>query len=200
MTPVSVPPTPTAAAPPVDRAALRVLAHPVRSRLIAELRLLGAATATELADILETNSGVTSYHLRALAEAGLVVDAPSDGQRPAGRRRYWSVATDQRTLEIDDEEPDDEAAAEWLARDYVNHFSGKAQTWIGNEPEWPLAWQELCGLDDHLVLVTDVQLQALQNEIVSVLARYRRVGAGNPQAKRVTYYTCALPVDAPPRT
>lgn len=185
--------------PPVDRAALRVLAHPVRSRLVAELRLLGRATATQLAEILETNTGVTSYHLRALAEAGLVVDAEAEPGQPGGRRRYWSVATDQRTLEFDDDDPDDEAAAEWLARDYVQHFSGKAQSWIGAQREWPLAWQEMCGLDDHLVLVTDAQLETLQHEIAALLAQYRRVGAGNPQAKRVTYYTCALPVDSPPR-
>lgn len=185
---------------PVDREALRVLAHPLRSRLVAELRLLGQATATDLAEILETNTGVTSYHLRALEEAGLIVEAEPGPDRPAGRRRYWQVSTDQRTLDIDDDDPDDEAAAEWLARDYVQHFAGKAQTWIGNESDWPLTWQELCGLDDHLVLVTDAQLGALQNEIAAVLAKYRRVGAGNPQAKRVTYYTCALPVDAPPRS
>ena len=44
---------------------------------------------------------------------------------------------------------------------------------------------------------TDEQLAALQDEIAAVLARYRRVGAGNPAARRVTYYTCALPVDPP---
>lgn len=185
---------------PVDRDALRVLAHPLRSRLVAELRLLGRATATELAQILETNTGVTSYHLRTLAQAGLVTEAADSPDRPRGRRRYWQVATEQRTVEIEDDDPDDEAAAEWLSRDYVQHFAGKAQTWIGARPDWPLAWQELCGLDDHLVLVTDTQLEALQSEIAAILARYRRVGAGNPRAKRVTYYTCALPVDAPPRT
>lgn len=180
---------------PVDRAALRILAHPMRSRMLTELRALGRATSADLARILETNTGVTSYHLRLLAGAGLVEEDPGS----PGRRRYWLPTTEGRPLDIDEDDPADEASAEWLARDYAAHFGDKVQNWIGDSSEWPLTWQELCGLDDHLVLVTDAQLASLQNEITEVLGKYRRVGAGNPSAKRVTYYTCALPVDAPPR-
>lgn len=183
---------------PVDRAALRILAHPLRSRILAELRTVGSSTATDLAHALGTNSGATSYHVRRLAEVGLVVDS-CEG---TGRRRVWQAASEDRPLEvdgIDEQSDDDDAAMDWLARDYIQHFAGKAHQWIDARPDWPLAWQEACGLDDHLVLVTEEQMEALQEEIAQVLARYRRVGAGNPQAKRVTYYTCPLPVDPPPR-
>lgn len=180
---------------PVDRAALRVLAHPLRSRMLTELRALGRATSAELARILDTNTGVTSYHLRALADVGLIAEHPES----TGRRRYWMPATDERPIDIDESDPDDEASAEWLARDYAAHFGTKVQDWISTSTVWPTTWQELCGLDDHLVIVTDSQLTSLQNEMTALLEKYRRVGAGNPSAKRVTYYTCALPVDAPPR-
>lgn len=178
---------------PSDRSALRVLAHPLRSRLVAELRNLGPSTASDLARALETNSGATSYHLRRLADAGLVVDAGGHG-----RRRLWQATTEDRTLDVG-ESDDDDATLDWLARDYIGHFADKAQAWVSDAPEWPLSWQEACGLDDHLVLVTDEQLGALRSEILDVLQRYRRVGAGNPSAKRVTFYTCPLPVDPPPR-
>ena len=59
-----------------DSRQLRVLAHPLRSRLLGALRHGGPATATALAARLGTNSGATSYHLRQLAEAGLVEDDP----------------------------------------------------------------------------------------------------------------------------
>lgn len=177
---------------PVDRSALRVLAHPLRTRLLAELRALGSATASDLARVLGTNSGATSYHLRRMAEVGLVADAGT-----IGRRRLWEVATEDRALDVGDDE-DDEAALDWLARDYVGHFAQKAQGWLTDAPEWPLGWQEACGLEDHLVLVTDEQLASLRAEMTELLARYRRVGAGNPSAKRVTFYTCPLPVDPPP--
>ena len=77
----------------LDRAALAMLAHPLRSRLLDELRISGPATATTLAAVLHTNSGATSYHLRKLAEVALVVDS---GQG-TGRRRLWS-ARDRKSV------------------------------------------------------------------------------------------------------
>lgn len=176
---------------PIDSVALRTLAHPLRARLLSELRSLGPATASELARRLATNTGATSYHLRRLADVGIVVDT---GQG-AGRRRIWAAATEGRTLDVEAADESDEAAAEWLARDYVQHFAGKAQEWITHGGEWSPTWQESAGLDDRLVLVSDEQLAELRAEIEDVLGRYRRVGAGNPLAKRVIFYTCALPVD-----
>ncbi|WP_152185448.1 helix-turn-helix domain-containing protein [Segeticoccus rhizosphaerae] len=192
--------------PPLDRAALRVLAHPLRSRLLAQLRVHGRATATELAQALSTHTGATSYHLRRLEEVGLV----SDSGTGAGRRRVWEAGVAQRPATMagsdePDESPadkdeDEAAAAQWLARDYVAHFGEKAQQWVGSAADWPEPWREVCGLDDHLVLVTAEQLTALQAELLEVLERYRRVGQGTPGAKRVSVYTCALPVDPPSGT
>ena len=178
---------------PVDRAALRVLAHPLRSRLLAELRTVGAATASDLAAALGTNTGATSYHLRRLESVGLIHDSGAG----TGRRRLWEATAAERPIDLDDADDDDEATVDWLARDYIQHFAGKAQAWLTAQTEWPLTWQDACGLEDHLVLVTDEQLEALQAEIGALLARYRRVGGGSPSARRVTYYTCPLPVDPP---
>ncbi len=183
-------------APPTrrDRDALRTLAHPLRSRLLGELRVNGAATATDLARALGTNSGATSYHLRQLAEVGLIEQVT--GGR--GRQRPWQAAPDLGPAEgwggdLDDE--DDAAAADWLARDYLQHFTERAGGWLDHRGQWLPAWQETCGLEDHLVQVTAEQLTALRAELLEVLERYRRLGQGNPRAKRVSVYTCALPVD-----
>ena len=182
-------------------AALRVLAHPLRSRLLAELRVNGPATATDLATALRTNTGATSYHLRKLEEVGLVVDSRTG----SGRRRVWAAhpeglppviagAVDEADL-ADEDDDDALAAATWLARDYVQHFGEKAQAWLDQQGDWPPAWREVCGLQDHLVLVSAEQLTALHAELLEVAERYRRVGQGNPAAKRVLVYTCAVPVD-----
>lgn len=181
------------------RTALRVLAHPLRSRLLAQLRVHGSATATELAAALETNSGATSYHLRQLAEVGLIEDS-GEG---TGRRRVWRAAAAAGAPEAsvgildpeDSDDPDDAAAADWLARDYLEHFTGRATDWLDTRAQWPGPWAPVLGLEDHLVLVTAEQMTALREELVEVLERYRRLGQGNPRAKRVSVYTCALPVD-----
>jgi len=181
----------------LHRAALAMLAHPLRSRLLDELRISGPATATTLAAVLHTNSGATSYHLRKLAEVALVVDS---GQG-TGRRRLWSASTQSRPRDEgpsgDTDDPDARAALAWLARDYLNLFNDRAEQWLDTQDRWPVDWREQVGLSDHLVQVTAGQLATLRNELADVLERYRRVGAGNPDAKRVSVYLCPLPVDSP---
>ena len=188
----------------LDRAALAMLAHPLRSRLLAELRVRGPATATMLAAALQTNSGATSYHLRKLAQVALVVDSGGG----SGRRRMWRASTESRPRDegpigntantADPDDADAEAALGWLARDYLHHFTDRAEHWLDTQDRWPAGWREQVGLSDHLVQVTAGQLSALREELAGVLERYRRVGAGNPDAKRVSVYVCPLPVDRPP--
>lgn len=189
--------TPTAATVHLDSTALAVLAHPLRSRLLDELRISGPATATTLAAALHTNSGATSYHLRRLAEVALVVD---DGQG-TGRRRLWRASTKSRPRDEGPsghtDDPDAQAAAAWLARDYLHLFNDRAEQWLDTQDRWPLGWREQVGLSDHLVQVTAGQLAALRADLAEVMERYRRVGAGNPDAKRVSVYLCPLPVDSP---
>ena len=79
----------------LDATSLRVLAHPLRSRLLSRLRTGGPATATDLAAALSTNSGATSYHLRKLESVGLVTDT-GEGE---GKRRLWRASTDSHQFE-----------------------------------------------------------------------------------------------------
>jgi DNA-binding transcriptional ArsR family regulator len=181
----------------LDRPALAMLAHPLRARLLDELRVSGPATATTLAAALQTNSGATSYHLRKLAQVALVVDSGEGG----GRRRLWRASTESRPRDEGPDDPDDgdgRAALAWLARDYLQHFTDRAEQWLDSQSGWPVDWRDQVGLSDHLVQVTAAQLSALRADLAEVLERYRRVGAGNPNAKRVSVYLCPLPVDRPP--
>src|SRR5215213_4648029 len=83
---------------------LQALAHPLRSRLLGALRFHGPATSTALAARLGTNSGATSYHLRQLAEVGLVED---DEERSNGRDRWWRAAHDMTQWRSEEfEDPD----------------------------------------------------------------------------------------------
>ncbi|MFC6705441.1 ArsR/SmtB family transcription factor [Flexivirga alba] len=173
---------------------LRALAHPLRSRLLAQLRVHGNATATELAVALDTHTGATSYHLRRLAEAGLIEDTGTG----TGRRRVWAAAEPAGRIDPEPLDEDDLAAEKWLQRDYVEHFAERAGAWIDDRDSWPATWQEHCGLADHAVLVTTEQLTALSAEMAEVMERYRRAGAGSPGARRVAAYTALLPVDPPP--
>src|SRR6478672_9605208 len=113
----------------LDARSLKVLAHPMRSRLLGALRGAGPSTATSLAARLQTNSGATSYHLRKLAEVGVV----EDNGEGTGRARIWTASTSGRprgedAAEDAGQDGDDDAAAAlaWLARDYLHHFTDRA--------------------------------------------------------------------------
>jgi DNA-binding transcriptional ArsR family regulator len=66
--------------------ALRGLVHPIRLRLLDLLQADGPATATGLGRRIGQSSGVTSYHLRVLADHGFVVE---DAELGTGRDRWW---------------------------------------------------------------------------------------------------------------
>jgi DNA-binding transcriptional ArsR family regulator len=72
-----------------DVEALRVLAHPMRQRILRFLRQVGPATSTTLARELGENSGIMSYHLRQLGEYGFAQEVTGRGQ---GRERWWQAA------------------------------------------------------------------------------------------------------------
>jgi DNA-binding transcriptional ArsR family regulator len=69
---------------------LKALAHPLRIDLLGHLVLHGPATATQLAEALGDTPSNCSWHLRKLAEHGLVEPVPDT----KGRARPWqAVAT-----------------------------------------------------------------------------------------------------------
>jgi DNA-binding transcriptional ArsR family regulator len=74
-----------------DPQAMRALAHPVRLAALSYLQKNGPATATQLSEHVGASPSVTSWHLRHLAEFGLVIDVPP----PSGtdrRQRWWNSA------------------------------------------------------------------------------------------------------------
>lgn len=185
----------------LDDRAVRVLAHPLRSRLLGALRLHGPATATELAAALDTNSGATSYHLRALEGVGLVTDT-GEG---TGRRRVWRASTDHHSWTTSDFAGDEDAqtALGWLRRDYIRQFATRAERWLDAEAAWPAEWIDRLGLDDSLVTVTAAQLAEFHAEFDALVEKYRTAGTGEGTgegaARRVHVVLQTMPVDlAPP--
>ena len=77
----------------------------------------------------------------------------------------------------------------------MRHFSEQAERWVDVSPGWPGDWQDACGSSDDMVLLTAPQLQAMRDEISEVVGRYRRVGQGNPDAKRIAVYLFAYALD-----
>ena len=104
-------------------AGLRTLSHPTRLRMLGLLRLEGPATATQLAQRLELNTGATSYHLRQLAEHGFIVEDTErgDGARPVVEGRAPDAPAPTSRPASEDEDETTEAYLQTVALMYTEH-------------------------------------------------------------------------------
>ena len=92
----------------------KALSHPLRQEILRHLGEHEAANATTIAEALGENTGTTSYHLRVLADAGVIEEV---AERAHGRERWWrTIPTDHREPDYDSLSPEDRAALdEWRA-------------------------------------------------------------------------------------
>ncbi|MFI5487155.1 ArsR/SmtB family transcription factor [Micromonospora echinaurantiaca] len=173
---------------------VRVLAHPLRMRLVGALRVKGPATATTLAELLHTNTGATSYHLRQLAEVGLVVEAPD---LASGRQRWWRAAHDVTNWEPTDfdDDPDARAAIEWIQGDQVRLLVEHAERWFAHQHEWSAAWRDALGMGDIFMTMSPARLEQLKTEMWELLERHREESdADAPDAEQVQVFVAAYPM------
>ncbi|GAB3958724.1 helix-turn-helix domain-containing protein [Micromonospora vulcania] len=184
----------------IDKRQVRVLPHPLRMRLLGALRVNGPATATTLAEQLGTNTGATSYHLRQLAEVGLVTEDPDRG---SGRQRWWQAAHDVTSWEPSDfdDDPDARAAIEWIQGDQVRHLVEHADHWFATQHEWTPAWRDALGMGDIFMTIPPARLEELKAEVWQVLERYNREAElvdtaepADPQARPVQVFLAAYPL------
>jgi DNA-binding transcriptional ArsR family regulator len=181
----------------LDAHAVKVLAHPLRSRLLSALRSGGPATSTDLAQRLQTNTGATSYHLRKLASVGLVEET-GEGH---GRERPWRAATEMHSFTQRDVayDPDAIAAADWLRRYYLRSFVDRFQAWLDVHESWPMDWQEVGDASDFLLRVSPRRLAELKAEVDALIERYRDPDPDDPDARAVEFDVHAFPLGREPR-
>lgn len=181
----------------LDARAVKVLAHPLRSRLLSALRSGGPATATVLAERLGTNTGATSYHLRKLEAVG-IVEETGEGR---GKERWWRASTDMHSFTQRDVayDADGQAAADWLRRYYLRSFLDRYSAWLDEHGSWSLEWQEVADASDYLLRVSPQRLAELETELSALLERYRDPDPDDPDARPVEIDLHAFPLGAAPR-
>lgn len=169
-----------------DPATLRALAHPLRQRILMELSVRRALRAADLAEIVGEPANAVSYHLRSLAKAGLLVEAPELARD--SRDRVWTLAHPEGVYvppSPDDSTPDifTEQFLAWV-RDMV----------MEKVPEDPRAVR---GRYTGAALLTRDEARDMFLEIAEVLERWRAHGmdaaAADPRdPDRVFHYTGAF--------
>jgi DNA-binding transcriptional ArsR family regulator len=173
---------------------MRILAHPLRMRLLGILRVKGPATATQLARLIEESSGVTSYHLRKLAEVGLVEEETERGTR---KERWWRALHEITHWSAADFLASKEAhqASVALRREAYRYKWRVLEQWLAEESEWDAEWVDAVAESDTAIQMTPESLKAMGDEIWAVVERYRNQPVPEGQETRwVLWHQHGVPV------
>ncbi len=76
---------------------LRAIAHPIRQQILEELGLREYGRAADLAAALDQPANAISFHLRTLAKAGLIVEAPEHARDR--RDRVWKPVAESYEIQ-----------------------------------------------------------------------------------------------------
>jgi DNA-binding transcriptional ArsR family regulator len=163
----------------LDAEALKVLAHPLRMRMVTRLRSGGPASVTSLADEFDLTTGAVSYHLRLLARHGVVHETEPPADAPRGglgrKQRFWQMAVDELHVTGFDFLTDEQthSAADLLLRQSLADRSARLAEWFGTATSWPPSWQQASSSGESFLRLDARRTRALADEIQALIAKYR---------------------------
>jgi DNA-binding transcriptional ArsR family regulator len=175
---------------------VRAIAHPLRMRMLDSLRD-GPATASMLARDLGESSGATSYHLRALEAAELVVE---DLDRRKGRERWW-MRNPARTGLISSLPADDAeygAALALLESVILARDEEALNRYLPNREGFSEDWQETAFIGGWMAYATQAEVEELSQHVVDWLHARRRPGEERPSDAVLVYVTYRAMPQQPP--
>lgn len=157
----------------LDAQNLKGITHPIRLRLLGLLREHGPSTATKLADRIGQSSGVTSYHLRQLAQFGFVEDDPESGR--GGRERWWKASHNYTSLEAEQmrEAP---VESEAYMRAIASMYAERMERWLGQMPLIPTEWDRSATFSDFGLRLTAEEAAQFIVKFEELADSFRRDG------------------------
>lgn len=173
-----------------DPQVLRVVAHPLRVRLLGLLRADGPATASELGRKVGESSGSTSYHLRELFKYGFIEEDPEqrDGRERRWRARHRYTSWDNQELSRTDEGRE---AVRIMRLRQVEVLGRVAQEY--EEHDWSSEWARAAGLSDHIVELPPAGLREFAEGAEQLMRDLVARHAGDPDARQVNIWLGGFP-------
>jgi DNA-binding transcriptional ArsR family regulator len=148
-----------------DAELMRALAHPLRAALLSYLLSVGPRTASECATAVDSSASNCSWHLRQLAQWGLVerVEAAD------GRERPWHaipVGLDFGDLKAQGPERG-AMAGTWMRED-----EGLAQRFLDTVDDLEPEWQQAATMNGYALRITPAELEELNAAIDALVRPY----------------------------
>jgi DNA-binding transcriptional ArsR family regulator len=155
-----------------DTRVLAAMAHPLRRRLLSLLKLDGPSTASVLAQRTGQAVGNISHHLRTLAAADLIEEAP---ELARDRREHWWRRT-APTLRWSSSDFADDAAADAIARAAesidLDYQLSVVRQWDQLPDEDHARWPGGPFSTSSWMRVTDAELVELSAEMIALIKRW----------------------------
>jgi DNA-binding transcriptional ArsR family regulator len=151
-----------------DAELMRALAHPLRAALLDYLTAIGPRTASECADAVDSSASNCSWHLRQLAQFGLVERAEGTD----GRERPWRAP--QVGIELGELDPDPAVRGAQLA--VVGTTLGQeqllTQRFLDTTDQLDPEWREAGTLNSYALTVTAEELKSLVEAVDALIRPY----------------------------
>ncbi|MGN9764964.1 ArsR/SmtB family transcription factor [Micromonospora sp. SD12] len=181
-----------------DSRVLAALSHPLRRRLMDVLKVHGPATVGLLAERTSQAPANVSHHLKVLAGAELVEEAP---ERARDRReRWWRLVTrGVRWSQSDfDADPAARAVADAAISLNLDRHVALARAWHATDEANQAAWPQGPFSTDRWLHLTDAELARLAEELNAVLARWGERDVPDDGQKREPVFLFAYGIPATP--
>ncbi|MFI6565634.1 ArsR/SmtB family transcription factor [Streptomyces sp. NPDC050534] len=182
-----------------DVGTLKALAHPLRAQLYRLLTIARTATASQLAEQVDEAVSLVSYHLRKLAEHGLIEEA--EARSEDGRERWWQPASEGVSIRDEDfrDAPEKAAAHTAASRLFFEQRADMFRRYLDERAHWSDAWTTASESAEWLLRLTPDELAALSREMYDVVRRYEErgraaVAAGDTEGREhVAVHTYGFP-------
>ncbi|MEV5006783.1 ArsR/SmtB family transcription factor [Streptomyces sp. NPDC093064] len=182
-----------------DLGTLKALAHPLRMKLYRLLFVAETATASHLAEQVDEAVSLVSYHLRKLAERGLIEEAePRSGD---ARERWWQPASGGVSVRDKDfrDAPEKVAAHLAASRLFLEQRVEMYRTYLDERSHWGAEWNEAAFDSESLLRLTAAELAELNKAMHDLVRKYdeqsrAREAAGDTEGREhIALHTYGFP-------
>ncbi|MER7518214.1 helix-turn-helix domain-containing protein [Streptomyces sp. NPDC126499] len=155
-----------------DLGTLKAISHPLRMRLYRTLFVARTATASQLAEQVDEAVSLVSYHLRKLADHGLIEEA--EPQSADGRERWWRPSSYGFAIHDEDirDAPELVAAGSAFGRTVNEQRIEMHRRYLDEAHTWSDEWRTASISSEWLPRLTAAELAALGAELDAVVRKY----------------------------
>ncbi|GAA1920507.1 helix-turn-helix domain-containing protein [Streptomyces durmitorensis] len=165
-----------------DVGTLKAFGHPLRLKIYSTLRVAGPSTASQLAGQVDEAVSLVSYHLRKLAEHGLIEEAET--QSEDARERWWQAAQETLSFRHEDfkDTPEGAAAHTAVVRTLIAQREEQYETYLAQQEAWGAEWRKAADQSDFLARLNPAELTRLNAEIHALVKTYEAQGKATEAA------------------